>query len=173
MSKICYNHHHHLINTDQYNICVLTTAKCNKQLSISLKLEFKTQFQTHIDTHNCFTAMWILSGTTRVSRYQKKHAPTHPSWSSNIPICLLHLLRSKPRGRPKKTWREIVLNRQDATDCNTWKKQIRDDWWPWQVWVGECFFCYWRESHKTVVVVAPSDKVTALLLLSEVIVTLL
>jgi len=26
---------------------------------------------------NRFTALWILSGTTRVSRYQKKHSPTH------------------------------------------------------------------------------------------------
>jgi len=28
-------------------------------------------------THNRFTALWILSTTTRVSRYQKKHSPTH------------------------------------------------------------------------------------------------
>jgi len=42
---------------------------------------------------------------------------------------------AKPRGRPKKTWREIVekdcqahkLNREDAMDCNRWRKQIRDD----------------------------------------------
>jgi len=27
--------------------------------------------------HNCFTALWILSGTTQVSQYQKKHSPTH------------------------------------------------------------------------------------------------
>jgi len=31
-------------------------------------------FQHH--THNHFTAFWILSGTTRVSQYQK-HSPTH------------------------------------------------------------------------------------------------
>ena len=24
-----------------------------------------------------FQALWVLSGTTRVSRYQKKHSPTH------------------------------------------------------------------------------------------------
>jgi len=30
--------------------------------------------RTH--THNRFTALWNLSGTTRVSRYQKKHSPT-------------------------------------------------------------------------------------------------
>jgi len=40
----------------------------------------------------------------------------------------------RPRGRPKKTWKEIVekdcqarkLNREDAMDCNKWK-QITDD----------------------------------------------
>jgi len=26
---------------------------------------------------NCFMALWILSATTQVSRYQKKHSPTH------------------------------------------------------------------------------------------------
>jgi len=42
---------------------------------------------------------------------------------------------ARPRGRPKKSWREIVekdcqarkLNREDAMDHNRWKKQIRDD----------------------------------------------
>jgi len=41
---------------------------------------------------------------------------------------------ARPRGRPKKTWSEIVendcqaqkLNRQHATDRNKWRKQIRD-----------------------------------------------
>jgi len=45
---------------------------------------------------------------------------------------------ARPRGRPKKTWTEIVekdcqarkLNREDATDRIRWMKQIRDDWWP-------------------------------------------
>ena len=30
----------------------------------------------HTHTHNRFTALWNLSGKTRVSRYQKKHSPT-------------------------------------------------------------------------------------------------
>jgi len=42
---------------------------------------------------------------------------------------------AKPRGRPRKTWREIVekdcqvrkLNREDATDRIRWMKQIRHD----------------------------------------------
>jgi len=39
--------------------------------------------------------IWILSGTTRVSRYQKKHSPTHTccGHQSSL-ICFLHLLRS-------------------------------------------------------------------------------
>jgi len=40
---------------------------------------------------------------------------------------------ARPRGRPKKTWREIVekdcqarkLNREDAVDRIRWMKQIR------------------------------------------------
>ena len=45
--------------------------------------------------YNCFTALGILSGTTRVSRYQKKHSPTHTyhGHQSSL-ICFLHLLRS-------------------------------------------------------------------------------
>jgi len=39
---------------------------------------------------------------------------------------------ARPKGRPKKTWREIVekdckvcgLNREDAMDHSRWKKQI-------------------------------------------------
>jgi len=42
---------------------------------------------------------------------------------------------ARPRGRPKKTWREIVekdcqvhgLNREDVIDRIRWMKQIRDD----------------------------------------------
>jgi len=30
----------------------------------------------HTHTHNCFMALWILSGTTRVNQYQMKHSPT-------------------------------------------------------------------------------------------------
>jgi len=50
--------------------------------------------------------------------------------------CMEHEMEgARPRGRPKKTWTEIVekdcqvrgLNREDATDCIRWKKQIRDD----------------------------------------------
>jgi len=36
--------------------------------------------------------LWILSETTLVSQYQKKHSPTHAYQSSLI--CFIHLLRS-------------------------------------------------------------------------------
>ena len=40
----------------------------------------------------------------------------------------------RPKGRPKRTWREIVekdcqarkLNREDAMDCSKWSKLIKD-----------------------------------------------
>jgi len=50
---------------------------------------------TCIHTHNHFTAVWTLSGTTWVSRYQKKHSPTHiyRGHQSSL-ICFLHILRS-------------------------------------------------------------------------------
>jgi len=49
--------------------------------------------RTHV--HNRFTALWILSGTSRVSRYQKKHSPTYTyhGHQSSL-ICFIHLLLS-------------------------------------------------------------------------------
>jgi len=50
--------------------------------------------------------------------------------------CMEYELKgARPRGRPKKTWREIVekdcevrrLNREDAMDRIRWIKQIKDD----------------------------------------------
>jgi len=40
----------------------------------------------------------------------------------------------RPRGRPKRTWREVVkedcrackLNKEDAADCSKWRKMIKD-----------------------------------------------
>ena len=56
-----------------------------------------------------------------------------------------------PRGRPKRTRREVVKkdcqarkqNTEDAVDRSKWKKLIRDVWWSGWVWVGKCFFWYW------------------------------
>ena len=40
----------------------------------------------------------------------------------------------RPRGRPKRTWREVVredcqarkMNKEDAIDCCKWRKMIKD-----------------------------------------------
>jgi len=59
--------------------------------------EFLTAVTAHIytHTHNHFMALRTLSGTTWVSRYQKKHSPTHTYCvhRSSL-ICFIHLLRS-------------------------------------------------------------------------------
>ena len=57
---------------------------------------------------------------------------------------------SSPRGRPKKTWKEVVredcqarkLNKEDAMDRCKWRKMIKEARWSGWVWVGECFFWY-------------------------------
>jgi len=36
--------------------------------------------------YNRFTALWTLFGTIQVSWYQKKHSPTHLSWSFSHPL---------------------------------------------------------------------------------------
>jgi len=56
---------------------------------------------------------------------------------------------SRPRGIPKRTWKEVVqkdcqgcnLNKQDAMDRGRWQKLIKIEWWS-GCWVGECFFWY-------------------------------
>ena len=56
----------------------------------------------------------------------------------------------RPRGRPKKTWKEVVredcqarkLNKEDAMDPCKWRKMIKEARWCGWVWVGECSFWY-------------------------------
>jgi len=62
------------------------------QLSLTNLCDISVKcIHTHI--HNQFTALWILSGTTRVSRYQKKHSPMNIYHGHQLSlICFLHLL---------------------------------------------------------------------------------
>jgi len=63
--------------------------------------------------------------------------------------CMVYEVQgSRPRGRPKRMWREVVqkdcqacnLNREDAMD-HRGNMVIKTGWWSgW--WVGECFFWY-------------------------------
>jgi len=65
--------------------------------------------------------------------------------------CIKYELKGpRPRGRPKRIWREVVkkdcqarkLNTEDAIDHSKWRKLIKDVRWSGWVWVGECFFWY-------------------------------
>jgi len=51
-----------------------------------------TAKHTHI--HNHFTALWILTRTTWVSRYQKKYSPTHTYPDHQLSFICFHLLWS-------------------------------------------------------------------------------
>jgi len=85
-------------------LCLLLTRHTDSEALVSnqwsfvteitlfnIYLYFATRKQKHTHTHNCFTALWILFGTTRVSRYQKKHSSTHTYRGSSIVPYLLHL----------------------------------------------------------------------------------
>ena len=57
--------------------CVSATSSTHPYINSLGKPTHTTRTQMHTHTHNHFKALWILSGTTWVSRYQKKHSPTH------------------------------------------------------------------------------------------------
>ena len=54
---------------------------------------FAFMCQTH--THKCCMAFWILSGTTRVKWYQKKHSPTHTYPDHQFSIHLIILISAR------------------------------------------------------------------------------
>ena len=69
--------------------------KVNAGLNLGISSDLGIATHTHTDSHNHFTALWILSRTTWLSQYQKKHSPTyiyHGHQSSLI--CFFHLLQS-------------------------------------------------------------------------------
>jgi len=61
--------------------------------------------------YNHFTAVWTLSGTTWVSRYQKKHLPTHTycGCQSSL-ICFLHLLWSMASSLFNLLWKYPIFS---------------------------------------------------------------
>jgi len=56
----------------RHNFC--SQSHCVTCWSVTWTVPSKSTDLLHTHTH---TALWILSGTTRVSRYQKEHSPTH------------------------------------------------------------------------------------------------
>ena len=81
--QILASHAWTMSEASSFNICTCTHARTH------------THTHTHTHTQNHFTALWILSGTTEVSRHQNKHSPTHTYRSHQSPlICFIHLIRS-------------------------------------------------------------------------------
>jgi len=76
------------------NIQASSMYKPHMMMIIHLRILCCTVPSSIPHTHNHFTALWILSGITQVSWYQKKHSPTHTSCDHQPSfISFLHLLR--------------------------------------------------------------------------------
>jgi len=58
------------------------TASCGEA---SYMVEFLVRVSKHTHTHH-FMALWILSRTTWVIQYQKKHSPTHSYRGHQAPV---------------------------------------------------------------------------------------
>jgi len=95
---------------------------CNKGKCTSLKCHV-------LSTGLSSWTLWDLF------RFLKLFAFIFSSFLSNwVKKCMEYEVKgSRPRGRPKRTWREVVqkacqackLNREDATDRSSWKNLIK------------------------------------------------
>jgi len=68
-------------------------------INLSMNALYLRHTHAHTHTHNRFTALWILSGTSRVSGYQKKHSPTlylRHTHTHNRFTALLEFVRDHP-----------------------------------------------------------------------------
>jgi len=61
----------------KYSHTVTYAKLSNERFVVSLPCSTGIYLLQNQKKHNHFTALWILPRTTRVSRYQKKHSPTH------------------------------------------------------------------------------------------------
>ena len=61
------------------NVWRLTNSSVIPEICVASQLSTfsSSTCKQHTHKHNHFTALWNLSGTTRLSRYQKKQSPTH------------------------------------------------------------------------------------------------
>jgi len=103
-------------------------------------------------THNCSTALWILSVTTRVSQYQKKHSPTHTHCGHQISLSASFIYYD-PWHPPYSIHTLYSLFPQTLSKFSlvyllAWHPPLHtpyisssNHYLRW-VWVGECFFWY-------------------------------
>jgi len=62
-------------NTECFRTCIEVFCWRNTASSSSVSNTFSSDVNTH--THTTILCLWILSATTQVSQYQKKHSATH------------------------------------------------------------------------------------------------
>ena len=94
----------------------LRNAFCTKLLSIVQNIRSSRMHRmqkctvVNSHTHSHFTALWILSGTTRVSRYQKKHSPnhTHRGHQSSLSTVVNWRVQSCPWDSGRRTETSVV-----------------------------------------------------------------
>jgi len=129
---------------------------CDFDLDCNLKLWLETVFwslfsEVGINLHKCSTVKYWFFDCSYLQFCSYYNAIL---FNCNTLLKLIYffawfLAGSRPRGRPKRTWREVVqkdcqacnLNREDAMDCSRWKKLIKTGWRSGR-WVGVCFFWY-------------------------------
>jgi len=112
MQQLCVQHNHHLYQSKPTSSTALLQNKNSPFHDPLFRMTWYLQITFYI--HNFLTTLIILHFT---AMYEVEGA--------------------RPRGRP--TWTEIVekdcqarkLNREDVMNRKRWRKQVRDDWWPW------------------------------------------
>jgi len=102
----------------------MTFSQC---VAISYKIEFQVELRERLGLDD------IISELQHNKLQWYGHVLQKDDW---VKKCMEYEVQgARPRGRPKKTCREIVekecqtrkLNREDDMDGNRWRKQIRDD----------------------------------------------
>jgi len=82
--------------------------------------------------YNHFMALWTLSGTTRVSQYQKKHLPTHTYHShQSCLICFLPVADPEVKARGATVARGTVeCQRRESWGAKGAEGGGSWEWWP-------------------------------------------
>ena len=93
VSNLCNVCDYAVLYVNLYSFCIVCKNSQGAHSQVILPHLHKTHTHTH--THNHFTALWILSTTTRVSQYQKKRSPTH-TYRGHLSslICFIRLIGS-------------------------------------------------------------------------------
>jgi len=162
----------HLARIDSRAVCLCVIAKCCEDAELLRSVNFISSETADSDNGlqlvslSLLNVRWTFALIVRVLfllhwscvGYMTLTLLVHWLICEYLLLILLPLLHyyqyevegPRPRGRPKRSWREVVqedcqarkMNKVDAVDCCEWRKMIKDVRWSGWVWVGECFFWY-------------------------------